>query len=239
MEKDSKNNYQKKYLSQTTGALKSIEYDYNKDGLNDFMTLFADGNERIVLYINKGNLEFEEKTILRFPPIYGSSSFDIVDINKDGHFDIIYTAGDNADFTTILKPYHGVYIFKNQGDDTFKQSDFFHQNGAYKAMAKDFDLDGDIDIASISLFPDVDNRPKEGFIYLENTSKGFIQKTMNINHFGRWSVMDAGDIDGDGDIDMLLGSHAVAKFPSGFDQEWKKSGGLLILWNNTKNKNEH
>jgi hypothetical protein len=231
--KNKKGNYEKTYLSNTTGAIKTIIADENADGKLDITALFAQGDERIVQYINKGNLKFEEKLILRFPPIYGSSSFEMVDIDKDRLKDIIYTAGDNADFTTILKPYHGVYIFKNLGKNSFKQIHFFYQNGSYKTITNDFDRDGDLDIAAISLFPNAENRAQESFIYFENKKGDFIQKTLDINHLGRWSVMDAGDLDSDGDIDLVIGSHPVAKFPSGFDQAWKQGSGLVILRNNT------
>jgi hypothetical protein len=187
--------------------------------------------------LNKGNLKFDAKQLLRFPSIYGTSSFDIADINKDGKFDIVCTAGDNADFSTVLKPYHGVYIYTNTGSvgsPQFEQSHFFQQNGATKVIPRDFDNDGDIDLVSIALFPDNDHRPLEGFIYFENTGNDFKQKTLNINHLGRWSVIDAADIDHDGDIDMVLGSHPVAKFPAGFDQAWKQGSGLVILRNKTK-----
>lgn len=237
--KDAKNQYQKTVLSTQTGSTKTIVMDFDGDKRNDILALFAQGDEQIILYLNKGNLNgtslrFEAKQLLRFPSIYGSSSFDVADMNKDGKLDIICTAGDNADFSTILKPYHGVYIYTNQGDLRFKQTHFFQQNGATRAIPRDFDNDGDIDLVSIALFPDNDKRPQEGFIYFENTGNDFKQKTLNINHLGRWSVMDAADIDHDGDIDIVLGSHPVAKFPAGFDQAWKQGSGLVILRNKTK-----
>lgn len=236
--KNTDGSYKKTVLSAQTGATKTIVADFDGDGKNDILALLAQGDEQIVLYKNKGKLNFEAKQLLRFPSIYGSSSFDIADLDKDGKIDIVYTAGDNADFTTVLKPYHGVYVFKNEGNfngtPRFKQVEFFHQNGATKVIPKDFDNDGDIDLVSIALFPDNDHRPLEGFMYFENTGKGFIQKTLNINHLGRWSVMDAADIDHDGDIDIVLGSHPVAKFPAGFDQAWKEGNGLVLLRNKTK-----
>lgn len=240
--KDAKNQYQKQVLSPQTGATKTIVLDFDGDGRKDILALFAQGDEQIILYLNKGNLNnsllhFEAKQLLRFPSIYGSSSFDVADMNKDGKLDIICTAGDNADFSTILKPYHGVYVYTNTGSASspqFKQTHFFQQNGATKVIPKDFDNDGDIDLVSIALFPDNDRRPQEGFIYFENTGNDFTQKTLNINHLGRWSVIDAADIDHDGDIDIVLGSHPVAKFPAGFDQAWKQGSGLVILRNKTK-----
>ena len=69
-------------------------------------------------------------------------------------------------------------------------------------------------------------------IYFKNTGKGFSQMTIPVNHLGRWSVMDIADIEGDGDLDVVLGSHAVAKFPAGgFDPAWKTAKGILILRN--------
>lgn len=226
--------YQRQVLNSQTGATKTIIADFDGDKKNDVLALFAQGDERIILYKNKGKMQFEEKLLLRFPSIYGSSWFDIADMNNDGKIDIVYTAGDNADFTTILKPYHGVYIFTNQGNFQFKQTEFFHQNGSTKVIPRDFDKDGDIDLAAIALFPDNDHRPTEGFIYIENTGKEYIQKTLSINHLGRWSVIDAADIDHDGDIDIVLGSHPVAKFPAGFDPTWKEGNGLVILKNKKK-----
>jgi hypothetical protein len=227
--------YKKHVLNPQTGATKSIVRDFTGDGKLDILALFAQGDERILLYENQGELKFKEKQLLRFPSIYGSSSFDVVDIDGDKDLDIVYTAGDNADFTTVLKPYHGMYIFENKGGFAFKQKAFFSQNGATKVMPGDFDGDGDADLISIALFPDVAARPGEGAMYFENKKGTFVPMTLPIQQLGRWSVMDVADLEGDGDLDVALGSHAVAKFPQGgFDPQWKQAKGLLILRNKTK-----
>ena len=113
---------------------------------------------------------------MSFPVIYGSSSFELDDFNHDGFKDILYTCGDNGDYTgNVLKNYHGVYIYLNDGKNNFTQKYFFPIHGCYKAIARDFDKDGDLDIAAISYFPDLKNQPQESFVYLEQTESFGIQ----------------------------------------------------------------
>ena len=46
-------------------------------------------------------MELSSQELLRFQPVYGSSYFEFADFNKDGHKDILYTCGDNADFSPM------------------------------------------------------------------------------------------------------------------------------------------
>ena len=161
------NKFERHVLRGLPGAIKAWITDANKDGLPDIWVLFAQGEEGIFLYTNKGDGRFQQEQLLRFPPINGSSYFELADFNKDGHPDILYTCGDNADYSAVLKPYHGVYIYLNDGSNHFKQAFFFPMYGCFKAMARDFDGDGDLDIAAISFFADYAKHPEESFIYLE------------------------------------------------------------------------
>lgn len=197
-----------KMLRSLPGATKAYITDYNKDGLPDIIALFAQAQEGIFLFINKGKGSFETRELLRFPPVYGSSYFELKDVDHDGHADIIYTCGDNADYSSeVLKNYHGVYIFINNGDFTFKKKYFFPIHGAYKAVVRDFDKDGDVDIALISFFPDKKHQPQEAFVYLENTGNfTFTPYTIKEYNVGSWITMDAADVDKDGDDDIVIGS---------------------------------
>jgi hypothetical protein len=226
------NIYVRHILRPVPGAIKAYVRDYNRDGLPDLFVLFAQGEEGIFLFTNRGHGRFDEKEILRFPPSYGSSSFEMDDFNNDGFPDILYTCGDNADFSKVLKPYHGVYIFLNDGHWNFSQEYFFPINGCYKAMARDFDGDGDLDLAVISFFADYEKQPEEGFVYLENTGN-FIFKPHSITgtQQGRWLTMDVGDLDGDGKPDIVLGNFSVAPGFIPSPMVWKTAPAFLYLKN--------
>ncbi|HEY8938113.1 MAG TPA: VCBS repeat-containing protein, partial [Cyclobacteriaceae bacterium] len=227
--------YEKHIIFSLPGARKIIARDVNHDGLTDLIVLMTQGDEQIALLTNSGNFNFRITTLLRFPPVYGSSFMEITDFNHDGNFDILYTNGDNADYSTILKPYHGVRVFMNDGKNKFNESWFYNMHGASQALARDFDSDGDIDIAAISFFPDFDNHPEDGFIYFENTGTTFKAHTTPQARNGRWLVIDAADVDQDGDCDLLLGAlNFNSKVPPALYQAWSsKKTSILYLKNTT------
>jgi hypothetical protein len=227
--------YEKKILRPLPGAMQVIVEDINHDGRPDILALMAQGDEGIFLYENKGNGSFQEKPLLRFSPEYGSISMDLADFNGDGFPDIAYACGDNADFSKVLKPYHGVYIFLNDGKWNFKQQYFFAINGCFKVLARDFDLDGDVDLATIAYFPDFEKRPEESFVYLQNEGKfEFKAFTFPQHNIGRWLTFDAGDIDGDGDIDLVLGNMSVGPTNIRVIHNWKKGPAFVVLENRTR-----
>lgn len=230
--------YIKQVLHNEPGAIRTHVLDMNKDGLQDIVALFAQGNEGIDIYYNKGDGTFLRDRVLQFSPSMGSSFIDVIDYNKDGFMDLVLAAGDNADYKPVMKPWHGIYVFTNDGDNNFKESLFLHLNGAYNAVINDFDGDGDQDIAAISFYPDWENTPQEAFVYFEQTTSGnFKNHTFSQVNSGRWIVMDAADFDSDGDLDLVLGSLAFEVIPKnlGFLDKWIAAGiPFLVLENTSK-----
>ncbi len=227
--------YEKHVLRSVPGAIRAVVQDYNHDGLPDIWVLFSQGDEGIFLYTNKGHGQFLEQPILRFPPSYGSTCFELDDFNRDGNPDILYTCGDNGDFSTVLKPYHGVYIFMNDGAAHFAQQYFFPINGCYRAMARDFDGSGNLSIAAISFFPDFGHQPEEGFVYLQN--KGNLQFnpcSVPGTGSGRWMTMDVADMSGDGRPDILLGNCSVGPSFINSSVDFKKGPPFIVLKNKGK-----
>ena len=201
--------YDMRVIRDVPGAVDAHVEDFNQDGYPDVMVLFGQGDEGVWLFTNDRNGGFDRRRVKRFPPVYGSTNFQLVDFNGDDRLDLLYTSGDNADFSRILKPYHGIYVFLNQGDFQFEQSYFYHLNGATEAIAADFDGDGDLDIAAIAYFADLKEESADNFVYLEQDGPlEFTPHVPPLQRYGRWLNMDVGDYDDDGDPDLVLGNYS-------------------------------
>ncbi|MCK0156709.1 VCBS repeat-containing protein [Cellulophaga sp. F20128] len=193
-------------LSNLPGARKVILKDLNNDGKLDIIALMAQAYEKFVIYFNKGNAVFEEKNILEFSPVYGASNFELADFNNDGYDDLLITNGDNWDYSSIDKPYHGLRIYINDKRNNFEEKYFFPMYGCSNAVAVDFDNDGDLDIAATSFYSDLEN-PSESFVYLSNNGElEFTPSYLPEAKYGKWLTMEVGDFNNDNLPDIMLGS---------------------------------
>ncbi|MBT8236677.1 MAG: VCBS repeat-containing protein [Bacteroidia bacterium] len=224
-------------LIPTPGALRALNADIDGDGEEEKLVLFAQGDERVVVLRQPGQEEIRLETILRFSPLSGASWFEVTDIDMDGDLDIITAHGDNADKTYVQKPYHGIRIHINDGNGKFEQMYTYPMNGTTRVVATDWDQDGDQDLAVVSAFPDYSMKTPTSFVILENVSPAKLQwkaRTINKANRARWFLMDSGDLDEDGDQDIVLGvfNYHITPVPDKYLQEWKKSPiGLLIIEN--------
>jgi hypothetical protein len=208
---------------------------------NDLWLLNSQARERVIRIRNfRNNRGQDFQTILEFPPSYGSMTLKVADFNDDGLADLIYLAGDNADFSTVYKPYHGIYLFIGTQDGAFQQEMFYPLDGAYGAVIRDFDLDGDLDIAAISYFPNFEESLDQAtFVLLENNEGEFVPRFLNgLGKLGRYVAIDAGDLDGDGDQDIALANLAFGALgplnpESAILDQWLKGPQFVILKNMT------
>ncbi len=200
--------YEEHTLMALPGAVKTEPYDFNGDGLIDIMALLSDAREGLHILENQGDNRFESHAIFETHPAYGHTYFELQDFNTDGAMDVLVINGDNVDSDpyNTNKNYHGLRIYLNRGNYIFEEAYFYPMYGAFIAKAADFDEDGDLDIAATSFYPDFSSGSRESFTYLRNDGDfSFAPFTNGQVMNGRWMTMDAGDVDGDGDIDVVLG----------------------------------
>ncbi|RIV30738.1 hypothetical protein D2V08_16845 [Flagellimonas lutimaris] len=230
--------YDKKVLLNLPGAIRTVAKDMNNDGKKDIVALMTQSNESITVFYQTEDLKFEAKKVLEFSPVFGTSWYELVDYNGDGLEDIITVQGDNADISYVHKPYHGMRIYLNNGDNTYSESFFYPMYGATRVVSRDFDQDGDLDFALISTFPNYLEFPELTFVYLENQdSENYVFATNILEDpsMARWFLMDAADIDDDGDEDLVLSSLTLGftPVPEVLSNRWKNSNVDIMVLENT------
>lgn len=228
--------FEKVILSKSAGCISSAVHDLNEDGRPDILALFAQGDEHISVFYQQKDGSFYEERLITFPPGYGSSGFKITDYNKDDLPDILYYNGDLADFPIVSKPYQGIRIFENTGNQKFAEKIFLPLSGVYGVLWKDFDLDGDMDMICNSFFPNNTTPKIPGLVFYKNQSGHFTPEKLPAEMSGRWLVIDSGDLDNDGDQDILAGN-LIMELP-GHEKEtasWIQNGlPFVILKNQTR-----
>jgi hypothetical protein len=207
------------------GAIHVIPADLNHDGKMDFVALLAQQYESVIAYVNKGtgDFTFDQKVIYAAPhPNWGSSGIQLVDLDKDDDLDILLTHGDTFD-DGLAKPYHGIQWLENTGAYPYKEHSIAQMPGVHRAEAADIDGDGDLDIVACALLAggsDVDESTLPALVWLEQTKAGvFARHTIELGA-PRHATLDVGDIDNDGDIDIVVGNFSIDKPSSAWIEVW-------------------
>lgn len=213
------------------GSIHAPVTDLDGDGDLDIVALISQEHETIVAFLNNGQGDFEKHTLFQADnPAFGSSGMELVDLDKDGDIDVLFTNGDTLD-TLQLRPSHGVHWLENRGSLKFEHHLLAALPGAVRAIAADLDHDGDTDIAAVALCPGVlrhQARPDvlDTIIWLEQTGPALFERHV----LGRFEVghmaIAAGDFDGDDDLDLAVGEFSA--FAPG-SRRW-----FTIFWNQLK-----
>jgi hypothetical protein len=210
----SKPRFVPRVLDARHGAIHVPPIDLNKDGKPDFITVISQEHETVVAFLNEGDGRFRKETIYRAPhPAYGSSGIQLVDMNGDGHIDVLYTNGDALDPPAILKPDHGIQWLENPGNGTFpwKQHRIAPMYGAFRAVAADMDGDGDMDVVAVSFlleqdFPYRKQKKLDAIVLFEQTTPGtFVRHALKTGDCDHVSCA-VGNVMGRGLPDLVVGN---------------------------------
>ena len=213
-----------KVIAADSGLIGSAIADFNRDGRPDIAAVIAQGRQELILLVNNGDETFTRRVLDRHTPSWGGNSLDAADFDGDGDPDLVVLNGDNVAGNHIGKivpaprPQHGIRVFRNDGDLKFTQQSYYRMHGAIRSVVRDFDGDGDPDIAAIALFPQWSADEPETFVYLENKG-GFRFEPQSIarEFFSVWCSIEAADVNGDGRTDLVLG---LGNFPELVPPDW-------------------
>ncbi|MBI1917815.1 MAG: VCBS repeat-containing protein [Planctomycetes bacterium] len=204
-------------LDERHGAIHVPVADLNKDGKPDFVALISQEHETVVAFLNNGKGGFRKETIYQAPhPAYGSSGIQLVDLDRDGNLDVLYTNGDVLDQPYLLKPYHGIRWLRNPGQNRFPflEHELAPMYGVHQAVATDVDGDGKLDVVAVSFlpangFPERQKKKLDAIILLEQTSPGkFVRHTLETVRCDHVSLA-AGDVTGSGRPDLVVGAYGA------------------------------
>ena len=225
-------------LDPRPGTIHVPVHDFNHDGRPDFAALVSQEYECVEVFINQGDAQFHLSTLWAGPDLtFGSSGIELVDMDRDGDMDVLYTNGDAFD-NTYANPSHGVQWLENQGRLEFAYHRLTDLPGAYRALPGDIDLDGDLDIIAVAFLP-LDVKPATmattslgSILCLEQTEPGvFVRHTLEAGS-PYYATLELADFDDDGDLDfaVAMGPH-VASARQG--SHW-----LAVWWNQVASTRE-
>lgn len=192
-------------VAERNGAMQIEVADWNGDGHEDFVALFAQEHESVELYLNDGRGGFGWSTLARAPhPAWGSSGMQLVDLDQDGDLDLVLTNGDMMDEVSIAKPYHGVRWLENR-DGSFLSHEIVRMPGCYRAVARDLDGDGHLDLVVSSLDFNWGFHDFPSLIWLKNDGRQNFAPFRIAYSPTNLATMDVGDLNQDGLPDIIVG----------------------------------
>ncbi len=225
LERTAPGSYELRTIERICGVSHVPVGDLDGDGRPDIAALVSQHHERIIVCFNRGGGKFDERVVYQAAhPLWGLSGIELVDLNKDGRLDILFTNGDALDFDTAPKPYHGVQWLENVGEMKFAYHDIARLYGAYRAVAADLDGDGDLDVVVSSMTAPWQNEDAQSLVWFENDGRqGFSARGIANSPTSLVSI-EVADFNGDGRPDIIAGGMYVMR-PYG-------RVGRITMWTN-------
>jgi hypothetical protein len=185
-------------LAPVIGTARWIDYD--GDGWLDVITAglgITLINDSLRLYHNNGNSTFT--VVPTNLPGYAASDIAVADFDNDGDQDFFITGG-----TLSVSTFPVSALYRNDGNGNFSEDPIPLANlSTGTGKWGDYDNDGDLDL----LYDGIDSTFSMGItvLYRNDGSGNFTLINANLPGTGEPGSVDWGDVDNDGDLDILLG----------------------------------
>jgi hypothetical protein len=213
-------------LQQLSGGINAVVADADADGDLDIVTLISQEWEEIYVFANDGRGAFSPTRIFGASnEDFGSSWISVVDLDRDGDADVLYSNGDAFDYAPPKgRGWNGIQWLENTGRLSFAYHRIADFPGASSPQAADLDGDADLDIVVVSAYNDWARPEAQSLVWFQNDGRMHFTMRDLSNTPTHLLTLAVADVTGDARPDLVTG---------GGHMSWPYDRmSRLLLWTN-------